>query len=195
MIGFVEQGGERYSGSVLNISAGGFYLHLSRLPVTPLKIHGVDDYGEIHYAGRNASGFGNLVRLEKFSNALGIGFSWDRDGMDEKSSVVLGEALKEQQTRRSLGQVRTLDSDVVLGGHVSSALSEDVFSSLHRIGAGKVRISLAESTSIDSSGIEMLMVLRDRGIPLINIGSCIEDVIQRFQLSRPTPDKADDNAG
>jgi len=195
LTGVVEQEGARYPGSVFNISVGGFYLHLSRLLPDSLKIHGVDDYGEILYAGRNAFGFGNLVRIEKFSNGVGIGFSWDRDGMDEGSSLLIGEVIKEQEIRRSLGSVTTKEDEVILGGFVSSALTNDIFPCLRSVGADKARLSLADCTSIDSSGIEMLMALRDRGVPIVNLSSEIESIVQRFQLTTPSPDKKSNDAG
>ena len=192
LTGIVEQDGVRYSGSVLNISVGGFYLHLSKLPEKNLRIHGADDYGEVHYANRNAFGFGNLVRIEKFANSLGIGFSWDSEGMDEDSSGLLGEVIKEQEGKRALGRVSTVGSDIVLKGHLSSALSPDVFSSLRMISHGQARLSLAECTSIDSSGIDMLMVLRDRGVPIVNAGHEIEAILQRFQLLPSDAEKVEE---
>ena len=195
LTGVVEQEGERYPGSVLNISAGGFYLHMSRMLPDNLKIHGADDYGEILYAGRNAFGFGNLVRIEKFAHGVGIAFSWDRDGMDESSSILIGEVIKEQEARRALGRVTTNADDVIVGGLVSSALTNDIFLRLRSIGAGKARLSLADCTSIDSSGIEMLMALRDRGVPIVNPSAEIESIIQRFQLSGSSPDKKSNDAG
>lgn len=195
LTGIVEQEGERYQGSVLNISAGGFYLHLPRLPLGNLKIHGADDYGEIHYAGRSASGFGNLVRIEKFASGVGIGFAWDRDGMDAGSSILIGELIKEQEQKRAMGRVSRFDDDVHLAGHVSSAISHEVLNCLRAIAPGKARLSLAECTSIDSSGIEMLMSLRDRGVPIININPEVESITQRFQLSGDAAGKKSNDAG
>lgn len=192
LVGIVEQDGGRYPGSVLNISEGGFYLHLPRLPVSSLKIHGHDDYGEIHYAGRNAYGFGSIVRIEKFADSVGIGFSWDKDGMDAKSVQLVGEVIKEQEGRRAFGRVMAAGSTIALWGHVSSALSHDVFAALRPIGAANVQLSLAECHSIDSSGIELLMALRDRGVAIVNASEGIELVLQRFQLSQG---RKDGNAG
>jgi anti-anti-sigma regulatory factor len=195
LTGVVEQEGERYPGSVLNISAGGFYLHLPRLVPSSLKVHGADDYGEIHHAGRSAFGFGNLVRIERFSNGVGIGFSWDREGMDVASSVLIGELIREQEQKRVLGRVTTIGTDIVLGGHVSSAISTEVLNCLRSIGSDKARLSLADCTSIDSSGIDMLMSLRDRGVPIVNINPEVESITQRFQLSPASPEKKTDDAG
>ncbi len=194
LTGSVEQEGARYSGSVLDISLGGFYLHLSKPPQGNLKLQGDDDYGEVHYSGRNAFGFGNLVRVEKFSKGVGIGFTWDRKGMDEPSTLLVAELINEQQFKRGFGHVATADADIILAGHVSSALTDEVFSCLRSIGAGKARLSLKECTSIDSSGIEMLMALRDRGVPIVNVGVDIEGILQRFQLSVSGADKKTDDA-
>ena len=182
LVGFVEQAGGRYSGSVLNISEGGFYIHLPKAPPDSLKIHGMDDYGEVHYAGRNAFGFGSIVRIEKFSDSVGIGFSWDKDGMDAKSVSLIGDVIGEQEHRRTSGRVIPSGNTIVLRGHLSSALSQELFAVVRTIGVSQAQISLAECTSIDSSGIELLMALRDRGVPVVNIGRELEGVLQRFQL-------------
>ncbi len=195
LAGTVEQDGERFSGSILNISAVGFYLHLAKKPESGLAIQGGNDYGEIRYAGRNANGFGSLVRVEKFSTGVGVGFSWDKNGLDEASSLLLSEVNKEQESKRLLGRVTTSASDILLAGHVSSALSEEVFSSLRAIGAGKSRVSLRKCISIDSSGIALLMALRDRGLPIVEVAPDMEAVIQRFQLSGTNPGQKNSDAG
>jgi anti-anti-sigma regulatory factor len=190
LVGVVEQSGGRYPGSVLNISAGGFYLHLPKLPPGNLKVHGADDYGEIHYAGRNAFGFGAIVRVEKFPQSVAIGFCWDKEGMDAKSSQLLGDMIKEQEARRVFGQVKASGRVISLHGHVSSAISQDVFSVLQTLGAAQVELSLAECVSIDSSGIELLMALKDRGVRIVDVTPEIEAVLRRFQLlgERKAPD-------
>lgn len=195
LTGTVEHEGERYSGSVLNISIGGFYLHLPKAPVSGLTIQGGSDYGEICYAGRNANGFGNLVRVEKLAAGLGIGFSWDRGGMDSGSSLLIAEVIKEQENKRLLGRVITSGTDINLMGHISSALAEEIFSCLRAIGAGKARLSLSKCLSIDSSGIELLMALRDRGVPIVDVSVEISAVIQRFQLTATDPSKKTSDAG
>jgi len=189
LTGLVEQEGERYSGSVLNISAGGFYLHLTKASPERLVIHGASDFGEIHYAGRNANGFGSLIRVERFAKGVGVGFAWDNDGMDTDSRSLIGELIGAQEARRALGRVRVSASEVILGGLVSSALANDVFLRLREVGLNQARLSLSECTSIDSSGVEMLMTLRDRGVPIVNVGAEVERIIQRFQLSTPATEK------
>jgi anti-anti-sigma regulatory factor len=109
--------------------------------------------------------------------------------MDENSSLLIGEVIKEQENRRSLGSVRTKEDEIILGGFISSALTNDIFPCLRSIAAGKARLSLTDCTSIDSSGIEMLMALRDRGVPIINVSPEIESIVQRFQLTSSSPDK------
>lgn len=195
LTGLVEQDGERYSGSVLNISAGGFYLHLAKASPSHLAIHGVNDYGEINFAGRNANGFGSLVRVERLANGVGVGFSWDREGMDADSVHLIGELIEAQEAKRTQGRVTVSANDVVLGGLVSSALSYDIFNALRSIGAGLARLSLSECNTIDSSGIEMLMALRDRGVPIVNVGAEIERIIHRFQLSAADTEKKPNDAG
>jgi len=190
LAGLVEQEGERYAGSVLNISAGGFYLHLTKAVPEHLVINGASDFGEIHYAGRNANGFGSLIRVERFVNGIGVGFGWDHDGMDDDSLALISELIGVQEAQRALGSVTISETEVVLGGLVSSALANDIFIGLRKAGSRVVRVSLNECTSIDSSGVEMLMALRDRGVPIVNVGPKIERIIQRFQLSPADPEKS-----
>ena len=190
LTGLVEQEGERYAGSVLNISAGGFYLHLTKAAPEHLVINGASDFGEIHYAGRNANGFGSLIRVERFVNGIGVGFGWDHDGMDDDSLALISELIGVQEAQRALGSVTISETEVVLGGLVSSALANDIFIGLRKAGSRAVRVSLSECTSIDSSGVEMLMALRDRGVPIVNVGPKIERIIQRFQLSPADPEKS-----
>ena len=190
LTGLVEQEGERYAGSVLNISAGGFYLHLTKAAPEHLVINGASDFGEIHYAGRNANGFGSLIRVERFVNGIGVGFGWDHDGMDDDSLALISELIGVQEAQRALGSVTISETEVVLGGLVSSALANDIFIGLRKAGSRVVRVSLNECTSIDSSGVEMLMALRDRGVQIVNVGPKIERIIQRFQLSPADPEKS-----
>ena len=193
LTGVVEQAGERYLGSILNISVGGFYLHLSKAPGKTLTVHGDSDYGEIHHAGRCASGFGHLVRVEKFEKGVGVGFKWDLEAMDQPSCALIAEVVGAQEARRAQGRVTVSGNDVMLAGHVSSALANDVFSSLRALGAGKARLSLQDCQSIDSSGIEMLLALRDRGLTLVNAREEIAAILLRFQLSASVlPRKAGD---
>ena len=188
LTGVVEQNGGRHGGNVLNISAGGFYLHLPRAPQGNLKTHGADDYGEIHFRGRNAFGFGTLVRIEKFGTSLGVGFSWDKEAMDSHSTALVSELIKEQEARHALGEVRICGLDVVIGGFLTSALSNDVMNALRSIASGKGRLSLRECCSLDSSGIELLLALRDRGVPIIEARGEIEETLRRFRFIVPDAD-------
>ena len=189
LTGLVEQAGVRFAGSVLNISAGGFYLHLGKTLTSQLVIHGTDDFGEIHYAGRSANGFGSVIRVERFDKGIGVGFAWDSDGMQAESLGLISELIGAQEAKRALGRVNVVASDVILGGVVSSALANDIFAALKIVGISQAHLSLSECTSIDSSGVEMLMALRDRGVPIVNVGPEIERIIQRFQLSPADPEK------
>lgn len=180
LVGVVEQNGGRYSGSVLNISLGGFYLHLPRLPADSLKIHGVDDYGEFHYAGRTVSGFGSIVRIEKFVGAWASGLlGQGRHGRQERA---IAARFNQRAGSTDVCEVSVSGNTIVLRGHASSALSSDVFAMLRNIATGHAKLSLAECVSIDSSGIGCLMALRDRGIAIIDVGPGIEPVLKRFQL-------------
>lgn len=191
LTGLIEHEGGRFSGNVLNISEGGFFLHLPGAPTSNLVAYGATDYGEIHYAGRNAHGFGQIVRIEPLAKGVGIGFSWDSREISEGAGVLISEIIQEQVKKRQAGYVTTLDTDIVVGGHVSSALASDVFACLKKNGgAGKVRLSMRDCSSIDSSGIDMLMTLRDMAVPLVEISEGIKPVLQRFQLVADDSGKA-----
>ena len=112
--------------------------------------------------------------------------------MDAKSSQLIAEIIEEQERRKSLGWVVTSGHTIKLSGYVSSALSHDVFSAVQAIGAGNAVISLSGVASIDSSGIELLMVLRDRGVLLTDASTQIGLVLKRFQLSQT---RKEDRAG
>ena len=182
LTGLVEHEGGRFSGNVLNISAGGFFLHLAVAPEKKIVPYGISDYGEIHYAGRNAHGFGQIVRIDNLPSGVGIGFSWDPAEINEGGSALIAEMIEEQVKKRQAGYVSTSPTDISLGGHVSSALASETFACLKKIGASNARLSLRDCLSIDSSGIEMLMTLRDMGVPVAEAGDGIKAVIQRFQL-------------
>ncbi len=182
LTGLVEHGDERCTGSIINLSLGGFFLHLPTSPETQLAAYGTGDYAEIHYAGRDVHGFGQIVRLERLPKGLGIAFSWDVDEVDKAGCALIAEIIEAQRKMRQAGTISTSDSHILLSGHVSSALAAEVFLLVKKAGAGQARISLRQCTSIDSSGIEMLMTLRDMGAPVTEAGSKICDILQRFQL-------------
>ena len=186
LTGVVEQAGQRYTGSVLNVSAGGYFLHLPKLPSGPLKVRGIDDYGELHYAGRQASGFGHLVRIEQFPSGTGIGFGWESDALDSHSRGLIDELVAVQEARRAEGSVSCRGRDILLGGTVTSALSNEVFATLRSLGSSApVRISLDHCQSLDSSGVELLMSLRDRGLPIIEAHGRIAAHLERLRLCSP----------
>ena len=187
LTGLVEQEGERYAG---NVSSGGFLLHLASTLPDHLALHGSSDFGEIHYAGRNANGFGSIVRVERFAKGgIGVGFAWDREGMDASSRKLIDELIAAQEAKRALGTVSIAADRVVLGGLVSSALANDVLLRVREIGESRAQVSLNACTSIDPSGVELLMMLRDRGIAIVEVGAEIDAVIRRFPLSATGSDK------
>lgn len=183
LTGIVEQAGSRHTGSVLNVSLGGYYLHLAREPANVLKLHGTDDYGEVHHAGKQASGFGHVVRVEQFASGIGIGFAWDLPALDTPSRTLIDELVAEQEFRRAQGSVACHGRDILLGGVVTSALANDLFAALRTLGGSMpVRISLHDCRSIDSSGVELLMALRDRGLPIVEARGSIAAHLQRLRL-------------
>ena len=168
---------------MLNVSLGGYLLHLPKPPEGQLKIHGMDDYGEIHYAGRCASGFGHIVRIERFAAGVGIGFGWEIAALDTRSRGLIDELIAVQEARRALGSVDCRGRDIVLGGLVSSSLADDVFAALRALGKEpRVRISLDRCQSLDSSGVELLMSLRDRGLPIVEAHGTVAAHLERLHL-------------
>lgn len=182
LTGLIEHGDERCTGSLINISQGGFLLHLPSAPATRLATYGTGDYGEIHYAGNNAHGFGQLVRVEHFAKGVCVAFSWDADEVSKAGCALIDRVIEEQTKMRQAGSVSISATTISLGGHVSSALAAEIFLLLKKTGAANARISLRNCASIDSSGIEMLITLRDMGAPIIDAGAKVRDVMQRFQL-------------
>ena len=79
-------------------------------------------------------------------------------------------------------------SDIVLGGVVTSALAQDIFVALRSLGTSQpVRISLDRCQSLDSSGVELLMSLRDRGLPIIEAHGRIAAHLDRLHLLSAEP--------
>ena len=102
LTGFVEQAGKRFGGEVLNLSTGAFFLRLSHTPSSELVTSGVSDYGEVNYAGRTISGFGQIVRIQSVAEEVSIAFLWDSLELDESSGSLINEIIE--------GQVSTLQT-------------------------------------------------------------------------------------
>jgi hypothetical protein len=182
LTGLIEHDDERCPGSVVNISTGGFFLHLPSIPQHRLAAYGTGDYGEIHYAGRTAHGFGQIVRVETYTKGVGVAFSWGADEVSEGGCTLIADVIAEQVKMRQSGHVTTAAALILLSGHVSSALAPEIYAHLKTIGTGKASLSLRQCESIDSSGIQMLMALRDMGAPVVEANENIHEVMQRFQL-------------
>lgn len=182
LTGLVEHEDERYTGNVVNISVGGFFLHLPATPKNRLKAYCAGDYGELVYAGRKAHGFGQIQRIETYAQGTGVAFAWGADEMDKSGGTLIAEIIDEQIKMRQAGCVSTADSTIMLSGHVSSALATEIYAHLKTIGATNARLSLLNCTSIDSSGIQMLMTLRDMGALVTEAGENVKSVMLRFQL-------------
>lgn len=182
LTGLIEHEGTHLAGNILNMSTGGFLLHLPTLPANNPVPYGESDYGEIHYADRKVHGFGQIVRVETLAKGVGIGFSWDINEIDKTGTLLIAEIIQQQVEKRQAGYVTTAESVIVLGGHVSSALASDTFACLKKIGAANARLSMQACLSIDSSGIEMLLTLRDMAVPITDVGDGIKSVMERFQL-------------
>lgn len=182
LTGLVEHGDDRCAGSITNISLGGFFLQLPSAPANKLVAYGTGDYGEILYAGRKAHGFGQIVRVEQFAKGLGVAFSWDADEINKEGYALIAEVINEQVKMRQAGTVSAAAAKINVSGHVSSALAVEIYACVKKIGAGNPTLSLRHCTSIDSSGIEMLLTLRDMGVPITDAGPKVKDIVQRFQL-------------
>lgn len=187
LTGFVEQEGERFTGSILNISSDGFSMHLPDASACSLATYGASDYGEIRRAGRIVHGFGQIVRIEPLAKGVGVGFSWDINEIDDDGGLLIAEIIEEQIAVRRAGYVKISAGDIVLGGHISSALTSEIFSCSREIGKGAARLSLLGSVSIDSSGVEMLLTLREMNVCISDVGEEIKSVVQRFQLFPEAP--------
>lgn len=176
--GFIEHGEARYRGEIVELSTAGFRL---RLPGTAkeafFSAKASHDFGELIHDGQEIGGFGEIRYVRAEGSDLWIGFKWDdlhaTDNIQESFTVIA-----ELVAKGIAGCVNMADGLVELVGHVSAVLAEDVGQCLAR---EVPRLSLRECSSVDASGLAMLLGLEDAKVRLEDVGWEIAAQLQRLR--------------
>ena len=176
--GFVEHGEERYPGSVLDVSVSGFLLYVPGGDGGRF-LHGAGtDFGEVVFGDKTFGGFGNIAGVRRLAGGTGVGFKWDA-GVYQESRQTIDELIADLAQRRQAGSVRRDEGVVRVFGHLSVALSVDLHSAL---AAGANRLCLADTLSLDSSGLNLLLDLQKAGIGIGEVHPDIVEPLKRFRL-------------
>lgn len=178
LTGFIEHHEQRYPGAVLDLSVSGFLLHLPGADPERFRKRSEMDFGEVVFGETTFGGFGRIANVRSMVGGPGLGFQWD-DYVYEESRSVIDQLIADLTQQRMAGCVRRRDERVSIRGHLSSALSLDLHSA---VAAGARAISLAETVSLDSSGLNVLLDIVRSGIPIIDSAPEIREHLQRFRL-------------
>lgn len=182
LTGYIEHGEIRHRGEIVELSTAGFRFRLrgvSRDAFTAQK--SPLDFGEISYKNEEIGGFGEIRYVRSAGADLLIGFKWDdihADASIQKTFTIIAELV----AQKSAGCVTISNGVVELGGHVSSFLAEDIRQSLD---PRQPRISLRECTSIDTSGLAMLVALEDARTQIGEAGSEVQTLLQLYRRQGP----------
>lgn len=176
--GFIEHDYERLSGRVIDVSAGGFRLFLPGFVGKDYKLPGLLDFGEIAVQGRLVGGFGKLVFMNPVANGTSAGFHWD-DYVVEDNKSFLMTVINELNEQKNMGHVSICGDRIVVCGHVSSAMSCDMFGAINR---GVKRICLRECSSIDSGGLDLLICMQESGMFVEACSHEVRDILDRFHV-------------
>ncbi len=176
--GYVEHNFQRYAGSVYDLSLGGFLLFVRDEKAETFAHDGASDFGEIAHDGKPIGGFGTIVVTRELPGGVAIGFKWD-EYVAHDDAKVINALIDELVLRRAAGAVVRNGMVTELAGHVSSALASDLFAS---IVAGATRLSLARCTSIDSSGLDVLLNLVKGGVVIGEVSGDVQPILARFHL-------------
>jgi hypothetical protein len=179
LAGYIEHGEVRRRGEIVELSTAGFRLRLRNTArevfISQISAH---DFGEIHCKEQEIDGFGEIRYLRSRGSDLLVGFKWDDLHADEsidKSFAVISQVV----SQGIAGCVNVSNGSVELIGHVSSVLAEDLQQSLH---ARLLSVSLAECTSIDTSGLAMLVRLEDAKVPLKNVSAEVAALMHQHRM-------------
>ncbi len=93
--------------------------------------------------------------------------------------------------QRLAGCVQRRDQRVMIRGHLSAALSVDLHSA---VSAGACGISLADTVSLDSSGLNVLLDMVRSGVPILDAAPEIREHLQRFRLLESAAPTAGEDA-
>lgn len=180
MMGAIEHEFHRYSGRVIDISTGGFRLFVPNLIVDTFEIPGSSDFGEVSSDGNAVGGFGHIAFTAQSPHGGTLGFKWD-EYVYQDHQARLNQMIEELISQRNAGCVTIAGDQIALRGHVSAALSGDVFSVLEK---GMTRITMEECTSIDPGGLDMLIGLQEIGIFVEHCNEDVQSILDRFHLRK-----------
>lgn len=182
LIGFIEHGEIRHQGEVVELSTAGFRFRLRGTAKETFIAQKCGlDFGEVVYKNEVIGGFGEIRYVRAEGEDVVIGFKWDdvhADDNIERSFSVIADLI----AQKSAGCVNINNGVVELAGHVSSVLADDIRQAL----PDKFRrISLRECTSIDSSGLTMVIELEDDGVQIQEPSTDIRALLQRYRQIGP----------
>lgn len=180
--GYIEHGEARHLGEIIELSTAGFRLRLRDTAKEAfISARSTLDFGEVIYRQEEISGFGEIRYVREVGSDLWIGFKWDDLHAGEhiqKSFTIIADLI----SRGIAGCVNMDCGVVVLAGHVSSVLADDVQQCLSR---ERPRLSLRECSSIDAGGIAMLADLEDAKVRLEDVSLEISARLQQHRLQGP----------
>lgn len=182
LVGYVEHGEVRHRGEVVELSTAGFrFLLRNSSKDAFIALKNSHDFGEIVYKQEVIGGFGEIRYVRDQDNDVVIGFKWDdvhADGNIERSFSVIAELI----AQKSAGCVNIANGVAELAGHVSSVLAEDIRQSLD---PKFPRASLRECTSIDASGLALLVALEDSKVLIQEASAELRALLQRYRQQGP----------
>lgn len=183
VFGAIEHCRERHLGRVLDVSLTGFSILLPLSLSKDITVHGQNDLGEISNNGKFYGGFGRIVRAVPTVGGVSIGFCWDKD-MHSSHTDQIANLIEGINQSKAEAIVSSDESSVFLSGHVSSAVTRDVYD---LINGNRKSVVLMKCTSIDSSGLDMLFCIKEAGYAVVNQSDGLQHVLDRFdRFNQPT---------
>lgn len=190
LTGFIEHHERRYPGAVLDLSVAGFLLHLPGGDPERFRRGSEMDFGEVVFGETTFGGFGRIANVRPLVGGPGLGFQWDAY-VYEESRAVIDQLIADLMRQRLAGCVLRRDQRVMIRGHLSAALSVDLHSA---VSAGACGISLADTVSLDSSGLNVLLDMVRSGVPILDAAPEIREHLQRFRLLESAAPTAGEDA-
>lgn len=176
--GYIEHGEVRHPSEIVEISTAGFRVRLRNARQDDFTSPtGTFDFGEVIHEEDEIAGFGEIRYVRPDKDDLWIGFKWDDFHVAEnihKSYSVIAELI----SRGQAGCVNVSGDVILLGGHVSSVLADDL---QQCISQGLRRVSLRDCTSIDASGVSMLAGLEGLEVRVEEMGAEVSTLLGRYR--------------
>ena len=179
LTGVIEHAETRFPGSVLDVSVSGFLLYLPGGDGGRFLRAAGTDFGEVAFGEASFGGFGTVAGVRKLAGGPGIGFRWD-DYVYRESRQAIDQLLASLAQQRQAGCVLREGEQIRVCGHLSVALSVDLHAA---VAAGADRLSLAETSSLDSSGVNLLLDLKKAGVCLDGpLQNGVRETLERFRV-------------